>query len=126
MRNRLIKSLEDADREFYEKLTFGSLEESLKVASNVNEIKADYLLADGWIRPPCKVGDKVYFVVELEDGNKFIHSQQINDVSTRGIFVSSLSVGENCDEFESYSEFGKTVFLTREEAEKSLKGGDGE
>lgn len=87
---------------------------------------ADYLLANGVIVPPCKVGDMAYFILEdEEEGEKYIESQRINDVSTRGLFVSTSIVEENSNEFEPYSELGKTVFLTREEAEQALKGGEG-
>lgn len=82
---------------------------------------ADYLLENGVIVPPCKVGDTVYFIIDdAISGEAFLDSQQINDVSTRGIFVSSDTLVENCDTFEPYSNFGETSFLTREEAEKAL------
>ena len=32
---------------------------------------ADHILADGWIRPPCKVGDMVYRVVTMGTGVTF-------------------------------------------------------
>ena len=63
----------------------------------------------------------MYFIIDdAISGEAFIDSQQINDVSTRGIFVSSDTLVENCDIFEPYSNFGETSFLTREEAEKAL------
>ena len=82
---------------------------------------------NGAIVPPCKVGDTVYFIIEdeREEDKKYITSQRINDVSTRGIYLSTSIVEENCNDFEPYSEFGKTVFLTREEAEQALKGAEG-
>ena len=52
MRDRLIELLTKAKKEYANDVT------------DLSEIRyvAECLLADGWIRPPCKVGDKVYFV----------------------------------------------------------------
>lgn len=85
---------------------------------------ADCLLANGVVVPPCKVGDMVYFVIEddVTEEGKYISKQQINDVSTKGIFVSDSLSEENCGCFEPYSNFGKTAFLSEEEAERALKG----
>ena len=51
-----------------------------------------------YIELPCKVGDKAYFV--LDDGDEiYMCEGQINDVSTRGMFFSSLATEENCEDF---------------------------
>ena len=86
---------------------------------------ADYLLANGVIVPPCKVGDTVYVV--------FFRHHLIDECK-----VSGFIFGKNNDTLQfadgsiytiwdkAYNEhFGKTVFLTREEAEQALKGGEG-
>lgn len=92
-------------------------------ARNWAETIADYLLENGVIVPPVKVGDIAYFIIKDEvSGERYIASQRINDVSTKGFFISTSTLEENCNDFEPYSEIGKTVFLTREEAEKALKG----
>ena len=84
----------------------------------------DDLLANGVVVPPCKAGDMVYFVFDDTVEGKFISKQQINDVSTRGIFVSDSLTEENCGCFVPFSDFGKTAFLSKEEAERALKGGE--
>lgn len=91
-----------------------------------NMIFADYLLANGVVALPCKVGDVVYFVIEddVTEEGKYISKQQINDVSTKGIFVSDSLSEENCECFVPYSDFGKSAFYTEEEAERALKGGE--
>ena len=76
-------------------------------AKNWAEVISEYLLANGVIVPPCKVGDMVYFVIDDDDGEPFISSQRINDVSTRGIFVSDSLSEENCGCFVPFSDFGK-------------------
>ena len=87
-------------------------------------ILADYLLANGVIVPPCKVGDTVY---EFFDVKGFY--------SITELIVENIVVGVNpakgnlyCKSKQSNSKdifyrdsFGKTVFFTREEAEKALE-----
>ena len=122
---------------------------SKPVSDNTEKI-ADYLLANGVIVPPCKVGDTVYVITDcsriimhcdndyetgtgaiecpFEDVCKF---EECNDINTQALetYVSFLL----CDEYDdwtfgcedinsafSFSEIGKTVFLTREEAEQAL------
>ena len=82
---------------------------------------ADYLIENGVIVLPCKVGDVVYqitrnfisefrvrFVEIATCGNLFLHTDLISVIVYTG-------------EVFSESDIGKTVFLTREEAEKALK-----
>lgn len=97
----------------------------------VNDIKhlADYLLANGVIVPPCKVGNVVYKVINDKRvkrpyeckilGFWCSEDESCNNVHlvryVKGVFDCSFSV--------PFTEFGKTVFLTKEEAENALKGG---
>lgn len=87
---------------------------------------ADYLLENGVIVPPCKIGDTVYYICP-----------QSTIVLTKGVIYAAkvvrivvLNIGTALDiqiyekgvtEIPSVSDFGKTVFLTREEAEQALK-----
>ena len=87
------------------------------------EYLADYLLEHGVIVLPCKVGDRVYEIT----GRKTVSVYKVRAIRVElfGLFIEwdiveglvwqSLS-GINADEI------GKTVFLTREEAERALKG----
>lgn len=94
------------------------------------EVVADYLLDNGVIVPPCKVGDKVYFLgicKTAEDfGKVYVGFGEIWSISRDKdgfrFYVSTTGALErftDCD-------FGKTVFLTEEEAEKALKERKGE
>ena len=86
------------------------------------EYLADYLLEHGVIVPPCKVGDRVYEVT----GRKTVSVYKVKAIRVElfslfiewdiveGFVWQSLS-GINADEI------GKTVFLTREDAERALK-----
>ena len=90
---------------------------------------ADHLISNGVIVPPCKIGDTVYMPWEW-NGQKGVACLKVN-------FMGFITTWECGTDFESddigyikkyhggyfnFNDFGKTVFLTREEAEKALKG----
>ena len=78
---------------------------------------AEHLLANGVIVPPCKVGGTVFFVGHISGAiPNFIYDDTITKigVTTRGVMH---------ERGVDFADFGKTVFLTREEAERALKGG---
>lgn len=84
--------------------------------SHYTENLADYLIENGVIVPPCKVGDKIYIVAEIT--NKIIECTVI------GVWICEGNCSIITDHGTIYSlSLEKTVFLTREEAEKALKGG---
>ena len=72
---------------------------------------ADYLLEEGAILPPCKIGDTVYRICKRKYDVDGYGMQFIEDW---GIVTNAFSLG-------MYHEIGKTVFLTREAAEAALK-----
>ena len=74
---------------------------------------ADYLLANGVIVPPCKVGDTVY-----ETDGVRIYESTIDEVTYYTNNVIYYTSGVAFDE----TAIGHSVFLTREEAERALKG----
>ncbi len=77
---------------------------------------ADHLLANGVIVPPCKVGDTVYYF--YEGGEKVYEG-----VVTSFVYVSGTkSFILHCDGV--YGRYGRYFFLTSEEAERALKGGE--
>ena len=86
---------------------------------------ADYLLANGVIVPPCKVGDWLWVVrkdyvsqcfrVDGFDDKNLVMYMQDNEhnfsLIYKGIKIWRVS----------FDDFGKTVFLTKEEAEAELR-----
>ena len=75
---------------------------------------------------PCKVGDTVYTNNRVFGADNAMH----DEICTRRIKgyggnalnkVWLIANGDYCDLSIFPSEFGKTVFLTREEAEKALE-----
>ncbi len=94
---------------------------------------ADHILSDGWIRPPCKVGDTVYVIMETSCEDIDLVHTVCEFYNEKHEDLCTLTRGKcpykyiiiNCEADESnilsFSErFGKTVFLTREEAEQAL------
>lgn len=71
------------------------------------------------IELPCKAGDTVYSIHTNHNGEQKIYSIRIQkiELSTYGIEFKSIAMIGQIHE----SDFGKTVFLTREEAEQALK-----
>lgn len=88
---------------------------------------ADYLLANGVIVLPCKVGDTVYEICERRRSGKW--QKAIVERVVHGIEIGIdkiLTARCGTTTYVYLSRLGETVFLTREEAEKALKGGEEE
>ena len=97
--------------------------------------EVDYLLANGVIVPPCKVGDKVYIknrpliISFLHVANEVYYVVQFDcdDCGDCPFYEDEVSFeGEHDCKTMGYIQFtekdiGKTVFLTKEEAEAKLK-----
>lgn len=110
-----------------------------------NMIFADYLLANGVIVLPCKVGDivwKIEDVWHLDDKAtwKYHYEKEALEFMVRSISISCNSKGIWTKKFRicqvkngktidhqrniKFDDFGKTVFLTIEEAERALRATD--
>lgn len=72
---------------------------------------------DSFKHIPCKVGDILYCVIkdEFEEDGYFISEEPIVEVGTRGVWISSFIGKDSMDCFISYDEFGKDVFLNKED-----------
>lgn len=78
---------------------------------------------------PCKVGDTVYAIVQVfgDDGVRpRIIEKKITGIGGNALNkVWMVNKGNKYEDRFSPSEFGRTVFLTREEAEKALEEMEG-
>jgi hypothetical protein len=95
---------------------------------NFIEYLADYLLANGVIVPPCKVGDVVYikalkerlpFVVtqiSIKKSGTYYEADRIRNKKGNLLYFHDITSVVFDD-----TDFGKTVFLTRSQAEEALK-----
>lgn len=98
---------------------------SLITISERLEMITDYLLANGVIAPPCKVGDTVWILRlkdEITKGN--VYAIECNRDSRYPLWLG-IEYGDKIEGICCYNVradmIGKTVFLTREEAEAALK-----
>ena len=87
------------------------------------ETQADYLLENGVIVPPCKVGDTVYYL----EGSRILEGtvKSFSTIMKDNYFVVYVETKYSLLGIErfGYWMFGKRIFLTREEAEQALKEG---
>jgi len=79
---------------------------------------------------PCKVGDKLFIIAKLVNSGEWVLS---NDYSVGDFIVTDIYLNINREpkfKVNSYtiklSDFGKTIFLTKTEAEKKLRELKGE
>lgn len=129
MRDRLIEIIKSS--------LMKHIDKSCKLAENIT----DDLLAEGVIVPPVKVGDtlwKIEDVWHLDDSAtwKYHYEKEILEFMVRSISISCNSKGVWTKKFRicevkngktidsqrniEFDDFGKTVFLAREEAERAL------
>ena len=117
-------------RERLMELLDGALKEHIGKSCNLAENIADHLLANGVIVPPCKVGDTVYYTerntlqeMRVEYGilqNGFTMTAKCLDKCDMcTIFCDPKK--KACGVVFDYNVIGKTVFLTKEEAERALE-----
>lgn len=118
MRNRLVELLRTVDNMRLMRAGFSEC--------------ADYLLANGVIVPPCKVGQTVYQTILLKDKTAFIverkvvgfHLGDFPDIRghKRPQYLIVYHDATNSITHIDIDQIGKTVFLTKEEAEQSTMG----
>ena len=81
-------------------------------------------------RMPCKVGDTVWELCLCDDGNYRIFPMIVKTISEYGTFkqvekdITIWNIYAESDYtymYKSFADFGKTVFSTKEEAEKKLE-----
>lgn len=82
------------------------------------------------LKLPCAVGDTVYHICTLKNGKSEIIEMKVGCVEPCGAIRNHKGVCEVWNvyaetdytkEYFKFFDFGKTVFLTREEAEAALK-----
>lgn len=112
MRERLIELLRDTFN--YTKGVCIDFDEAI-------EINADDLLDNGVIVPPCKVGEKVWLITNLSE-YEVLYFQ----FTGRKLWATLILIEDPTIMREINTDyFGKTVFLSREDAEEALKGDEG-
>ena len=98
-------------------------------SSHWAEVIADELLADGWIRPPCKAGSDIYTIQNGEIKKHYV--MEVSKHNNGNNYIKYVPYGKNgiaelcwvqsrCTD----KEIGKIAFWSREEAKQALKGGE--
>ena len=103
MRDRLLHLIYEAEEKFTDRPVL-----------DIDKFVVDYLIENGVVVPPCKVGDTVYYPYEYR--NVVLEKTVIKIVIEKE--DRWLDVGVSFLPFEN---IGKTVFLTKAEAEQKLK-----
>jgi hypothetical protein len=84
---------------------------------------ANYLLANGVIVPPFELGQKVYDATEFFNDT---YHPEIYELKDDVMYIEKRVGGGYLFTYDGMyiypEEVGKTVFLSREDAEKALKG----
>ena len=111
-RDRLIELIADIQNDF-EKWRVECAEDGHKDHQPLGEYLADKLLQNGIIVPICNVGDKVY----QTDGVRIYESEIAEIYQDR---IAKIIYDTDGIAFNERA-IGKTVFLTKEEAEEKLK-----
>ena len=123
MIDRLIELMEEAHKSWLRYVDECAFNQT-PLSFTFEQMFADHLLANGVIVPPCKVGDVLYRLNRL--------CSAINEATVKAIYISDdkkyfpkshiiVQYGSARGRVRvNFSELGKTVFLTREEAEKAL------
>lgn len=83
---------------------------------------AEELVANGVIVPPCKVGDAVWYELYGKIESAVVYSC-VGVLKKQGVEITDANAKRSCGLEVAFNGkcIGKTVFLTKEEAEKALK-----
>ena len=116
MRDRLIKLIKQAKHSW-------SL--STMVNCDFETWIANYLLVNGVIVPPCKVGDTVYELYDMQGccgiAEHIVTNVAISINPTKCVVYTKNKQYEKSKDIFYDDKFGITLFFTREEAEKVLE-----
>ena len=122
MRDRLEQLMRQAD--------ISAMDGGITDYNEAIKANVDYLLANGVIVPPCKVGMTLYFLYNNPYADKPDLTPRIYKTNDWYFEVDKAGIAINTSDIHSFNKvydyvLGKTVFLTREEAEKALKEREG-
>lgn len=118
MRDRLVTKIEIASDNWWYKAS------RKRTVKHLSEYIADYLLDDGWIRPPCKVGQIVYIINDFDTEEPYVLPVEVVELgqSKNGQWVAlDLPLGLKISRYISWDNIGKDVFFTEDHAEQKLK-----
>lgn len=83
---------------------------------------ADHLIENSVIVPPCELGSEIYMLVTRHTKSFEWENKKMILQNNQHTFIKKTTFTKS-NFFKVIEQFGKTVFLTKEEAEQKLKGG---
>ena len=84
---------------------------------------AEELLANGVIVPPCTVGAEIFGIFDNDDEQRkeiYVGKILCYSLDENNLLWAKMKYKNGLTYWHTIDDFGKTVFLTREEAEKAL------
>ena len=123
MRDRLVELISKARAECASTSCFQCEYQDKEMPKDcVPRLIADHLLANGVIVPPCKVGQTAWYADKWAERVKPIKVISY-EICNSGKEEFGCWGGDFTPTRFHVENIGKTVFLTRQEAEQALKGG---
>lgn len=110
-KDRLVELLEESSKRVGEYIDSRHI---IPSAEEVHSLRADHLLENGVIVPPCKIGQTVYRIYT----NSWIGEDKVCRFSAT---ESGLRYHDDKGRETSCDKFGKLVFLSEAEAKYALK-----
>ena len=83
---------------------------------------ADYLIENGVVVPPCKVGDEIWYITT----SYMTKIPKVQSGRVEKIIITENGIDLIADNYVSKLTYGKRSFLTKAEAEQKLKEMRGE
>ena len=86
--------------------------------------EARWLIENGVVLPPCKVGQTVYIIDEPDFEEDYVLDVEVSEIGQdmKGMWIGlKLPLGMRLSKYVYPNNLGKSVFLTKEEAEEKLK-----
>ena len=118
MRDRLIELLRQIEFDYSEECAC-AFEDGYKGTPDFAKFFVDHLLDNGVIVPPCKIGDTVYYPAFGID-RVLLYKVISIKLNSKGLYVVCENHLSKSQMTHRATQIGKTIFLTKEEAERAL------
>lgn len=108
MKEKLIALVNKAKNEYVNDVTDRTEEEYI----------SECILSDGWTRPPCNIGDKIYVVYQKQVFEATVYGIITQTYKNINVIFLDTSVKGDRYTFSKKFRYLDDAFLTKEEAEK--------